>query len=52
MQVAAEDVAAAQRLLGLISAYDAELRASGKAPNTVFTYVDRAERFLRRVAKG
>lgn len=50
MQTSQEDRAAAERLLRLLPAYEAELRADGKASKTVFTYVDRTERFLRRVA--
>jgi hypothetical protein len=52
MEVDADDRAAARRLLALLGDYEAELKASGKASNTVFTYVDRTERFLRRVANG
>lgn len=51
-KVTAEDQAAAERLLGVLGSYEAELTASGKSKNTVFTYVDRAERFLKRVAQG
>lgn len=43
------DRAAAERLILLLPAYEAELREAGKSKNTVFTYVDRAERFLRRI---
>lgn len=50
MTVDAHDRAAADRLLRLLGQYETELKASGKASNTVFTYVDRAQRFLRRVA--
>ena len=50
MMPSAEDRAAAERLLLLLPAYEAELKAAGKATKTVFTYVDRTERFLRRVA--
>ncbi len=50
MAIQDEDRAAAGRLLGLIGAYEAELKAAGKTSSTVFTYVDRAERFLKRVA--
>jgi hypothetical protein len=52
MEVDDEDRAAAARLLRLLAGYEAELKASGKTSSTVFTYVDRAERFLRRVAQG
>ncbi len=52
MEVSAEDRAAAQRLLALPGDYERELKESGKAPKTVFTYVDRTERFLRRIATG
>ena len=52
MGISAEDSVAAERLLQLIPDYEAELRANGKAANTIFTYVDRAERFLRRVSEG
>ncbi len=51
MVTTSDDVAAANRLLRLVPEYAAELTASGKSPNTVFTYTDRAERFLRRVAR-
>jgi hypothetical protein len=50
MTVSHDDRDAARRLLDLIPEYEAELVASGKKGSTVFTYVDRAERFLRRVA--
>ncbi len=50
MATDAEDRQAAVRLIGLLAAYEAELVESGKSRNTVHTYVDRAERFLRRVA--
>lgn len=50
--VVAEDRAAAARLLELLGPYEEELRAAGKSENTILTYVDRAERFLRRVAEG
>lgn len=50
METTSEDRQAAARLLGLLPMYQAELVASGKSPNTIHTYVDRAERFLRRVA--
>ena len=50
MEVDADDRAAAERLLRLLPDYEAELKAAGKAAKTVFTYVDRTERFLRRVA--
>jgi hypothetical protein len=46
-----DDRAAATRLLRLLVPYEAELKASGKTASTVFTYVDRAERFLRRVTQ-
>jgi hypothetical protein len=49
MVIDAADRAAAERLMSLLPAYEAELKASGKSSSTVFTYVDRAERFLRRV---
>ena len=49
MDVDDDDRAAAARLLPLLAGYEAELKASGKTASTVFTYVDRAERFLRRV---
>ena len=52
MTVDTEDRAAAARLLNLIGPYEAELTAAGKSRSTVVTYVDRAERFLRRVAAG
>lgn len=52
MTVTGDDRAAAQRLVLLLPDYEAELRASGKSPKTVFTYVDRAERFLRRVLQA
>lgn len=52
MHVDGDDVLAAQRLLRRIPDYEAELRAEGKSPKTVFTYTDRAERFLRRVARS
>lgn len=50
--VTAEHRQAANQLLSLLGAYESELVASGKSKNTVFTYVDRAERFLKRVAEG
>lgn len=49
MSVDAEDRIAAERLTALLPSYDQVLRSEGKSANTVFTYVDRAERFLRRV---
>lgn len=52
LNITAEDRQAADRLIRLLGAYEAELVASGKSKNTVFTYVDRAERFLKRVAQG
>ena len=52
MKVTADDRAAAERLLGLLESYEAELVQSGKSRNTVHTYVDRTERFLKRVAAG
>lgn len=52
LEVTSEDREAARRLLRLLGAYEAALQASGKSKNTVFTYVDRAERFLKRVAEG
>jgi hypothetical protein len=52
IEVSPEDRRAAERLLQLLGAYEHELRSAGKSPKTVFTYVDRAERFLRRVASG
>lgn len=48
----ADDRAAAERLMRLIGSYEAELLAAGKSKNTVDTYVDRAERFLRRIIEG
>jgi hypothetical protein len=52
MLITADDKAAADRLLTLIGPYEAELVAANKSRSTVTTYVDRAERFLRRVAAG
>lgn len=52
MTVGEEDRSAADRLLKLLGDYESELRAAGKSPKTVFTYVDRAERFLRRIVHG
>ena len=52
MEVTGEDRAAADRLLQLLDAYEAELVNSGKSRSTVHTYVDRTERFLKRVAAG
>jgi hypothetical protein len=52
MTVTAEHRKAAQLLLALLPNYQSELESSGKTMSTIFTYVDRAERFLRRVASG
>lgn len=52
MEVSAQDRAAAERLLLLLGAYEQELVAAGKTRSTINTYVDRTERFLRRVAAG
>lgn len=52
MRIDEEDRAAARRLLGLLGAYEAELVAAGKSPSTITTYIDRTERFLRRVVVG
>lgn len=52
MAVSPEDRMAAERLLNLLSDYEAELIQAGKTRSTVHTYVDRTERFLRRVAAG
>ena len=52
MKVSAEQAKAAQVLLKLLPDYQSELESSGKTLSTVFTYVDRAERFLRRVVAG
>lgn len=52
MTVTAEDRAAAFRLLDLIGPYEEELIAAGKTRSTINTYVDRSERFLKRVAHG
>jgi hypothetical protein len=48
MKVTGEDRQAAQRLLLLLDAYEAELIAAGKTRATINTYVDRTERFLKR----
>lgn len=52
MTVSEEDRIAARRLLNLVAAYEAELVAAGKTRSTVNTYVDRTERFLKRVIQG
>ena len=52
MKITAEERAAADRLLQLLGAYEAELVQSGKSRSTIHTYVDRTERFLKRVAAG
>lgn len=39
-----------EELRAEIERYRAELIAAGKVPNTVHTYVDRAERFVRWLA--
>lgn len=52
MTVTAAEARAAQLLLSLLPDYQSELESSGKTMSTIFTYVDRAERFLRRVASG
>ena len=52
MKVTAEDRAAADRLLNLLGPYEAELVQNGKSRSTVHTYVDRTERFLKRVLAG
>lgn len=49
MVIEEADRIAAERLSRLLPGYEAELKESGKSNNTVFTYVDRAERFLRRI---
>jgi hypothetical protein len=50
MKVSPDQRAAAKLLLLLLPAYKAELVAAKKSPNTVETYTDRTERFLKRVA--
>ncbi|HWL42151.1 MAG TPA: hypothetical protein VNQ73_04340 [Ilumatobacter sp.] len=50
MPVTRQDREAANLLLALIRPYEDELVAAGKSRSTVSTYVDRAERFLKRVA--
>ena len=52
MSISDEDRRAAERLLRLLGSYEAELRQAGKTRATINTYVDRAERFLKRVASG
>lgn len=52
MRIDAADRAAAERLLGLLDSYEAELVQSGKSRHTIHTYVDRTERFLKRIAAG
>ena len=52
MTIKSEDRAAAERLLALMGPYEAELLAAGKSRSTINTYVDRTERFLKRVALG
>jgi hypothetical protein len=47
-----EDDRQAKRLLGLIAPNEGELIVVGKSRHTVTNYVDRAERFLRRIAKS
>ena len=36
-----------QYLRAALADYERDLRAAGKAPDTVHTYVDRAERFIK-----
>lgn len=52
MDVSPEHRTAAGLLHELLGDYEKELLASGKAKNTVFTYVDRTQRFLNRVLGG
>jgi hypothetical protein len=52
MRISDDDRAAARRLQELLGAYEAELIAAGKSRATITTYVDRTERFLKRVASG
>jgi hypothetical protein len=52
MNVSDEDRVAARRLLDLLGVYEQELISANKSRFTVNTYVDRAERFLKRVANG
>ncbi len=52
MTITAAHKAAAELLLDLLGAYEAELVAAGKSRSTINTYVDRAERFLKRILGG
>ena len=52
MRITSDDRAAAVRLQKLLGPYEAELAAAGKSRATINTYVDRTERFLKRVAHG
>lgn len=52
MEITDEHRAAAGLLQELLGPYEAELVAAGKSRATIHTYVDRSERFLKRVIGG
>lgn len=52
MTVTTDDRRAAEQLMPLLAAWEEELVSQGKSRSTVHTYVDRSERFLRRILKG